>query len=467
MLKLNKGFRGYLNARLVISQEEKFVSRIRSLGTLSVGLLVSILILVAAPGIWAQSKYRVLHTFTLGRDGTEPVAGLIFDQAGNLYGTTTRGGASNSGTVFKLTPNADGGWRESVLYSFCSLMNCSDGAEPFGALIFDAAGNLYGTTVSGSGGGVVFKLTPNPDGSWSESVLYTFASSQDGLYPACGLIFDQAGNLYGTTTQGGTAYYHGTVFKLTPNPDGSWTENVLHSFTGRNGSFPDAGVIFDRFGNLYGTTANGGNRAGQCSGTGCGVVFELTPNPNGIWTESVLHEFTGGKDGGHSNSGLIFDQKGNLYGTATIAGNLDQCKRTFRSGCGVVFQLTPNTDGRWSESVLHTFSGGKRGSNPSASLTFDQGGNLYGTTVNGGVPGLCPLKVGCGVVFKLAPNANRGWSETVLHRFYDHPGANPLAGVIFDATGNLYGTTLGDGGTTTLGSVFEITPSSLRSPPLN
>jgi uncharacterized repeat protein (TIGR03803 family) len=436
----------------------------KSLGTMGATVIVVAMVLtltlVFAPGAWATGKYKSLHRFSGRPEGSQPVAGLVFDAAGSLYGTTYAGGASNSGTVFKLTPKPGGGWSESVLYSFCPLMDCGDGAGPIGVLLFDPLGNLYGTTFSGgnAGSGVVFKLTPHPDGSWSESVLYKFRGGQDGNYPDCGLVFDQAGNLYGTTTYGGTAFYHGTVFKLTPNPDGSWTESVIHSFTDQNGSMPHAGVIFDAVGNLYGTTVYGGNHVGQCSGSGCGVVFELTPNLDQTWSETVLYAFTGGKDGDYPNSGLIFDQAGNLYGAATGGGHLTQCKVSGGSGCGVVFELTPNPDQPWTESVLHSFSGGRKGINPDSSLVFDSAGSLYGTTIFGGDLSLCKgLVLGCGVVFKLAPNSHGGWSETVLHRFYDHPGASPYAGVTFDAAGNLYGTTSGSGGTT-LGSVFEITP---------
>jgi uncharacterized repeat protein (TIGR03803 family) len=415
------------------------------LGTLAAALTgVIAAFLVLAPGATAQGKYRVLHAFR-----SQPFAGLIFDQSGNLYGTTYGVNSSPSGTVFKLTPNPDGTWSESVLYSFCSLTGCSDGSGPRGVLIFEATGNLYGTTLSGgdADSGVVFKLTLNPDGGWSESVLYKFAGGQDGSSPDCGLIFDKAGNLYGTTAYGGADYYHGTVFKLTPNPIGNWPESVLYNFTGKNGSSPRAGMIFDQAGNLYGTTVWGGNRNGQCGGTGCGVVFKLTPKPDGNWIEGALHWFTGGKDGAYPDAGLIFDHAGNLYGMTVGGGAF---------GSGTVFKLAPRPDGSWEEKVLHDFTGGEQGGDPSASLIFDTVGSLYGTTASGGDLSLCQ-GLGCGVVFKLAPNTNGGWSETVLHRFYDHPGALPYAGVIFDAAGSLYGTTSGDGALT-FGSVFEITP---------
>ena len=423
-------------------------------------MIVIVITLMLAPGAWAQSKYKTLYKFKGGKDGNQPRASLVLDAAGNLYGTTFAGGNqsllcpnpnSECGTAFTLTPNSNGSWSEKVVHTFCSVTNCSDGSNPQAGLISDQAGNLYGTTYSGGGGyggGTVFKLAPSADGSWTESVLYTFCSlthCSDGAGPAVGLIFDQ-GNVYGTTWAGGAQSY-GVVFKLTPNSDGTWTESVLYSFCsltncgdGRN---PFPGLIFDSAGNLYGTTW-GGN-VSYCNDAGCGTVFKLTPNADGSWKESVLHTFCSFKnchDGEHPYAGLIFDTAGNLYGTTNWGGAYN--------GNGNVFKLTPNANGTWTETVLHQFTGGKDGGVPMAGVVFDTTGNLYGTTTEGGAHGY-------GVVFKLTPNLNGGWHETVLHDFLDHPGAYPWAAPIFDAAGNLYGTTYGDG-TTTHGSVFEITP---------
>jgi uncharacterized repeat protein (TIGR03803 family) len=368
----------------------------RFLGAASAALMIVILItLVLAPGGWAQSKYKTLYKFTGGADGSYPPAGLIFDAAGNLYGTTAFGGAHNAGTVFELTPNADGGWTESVLYSFTGG---KDGWNPEASLIFDSGGSLYGTTIGGGGG---------------------------------------SGN--------------GTVFKLMPNPDGSWTESVLHSFQGgRDGSYPNFGsLLFDATGNLYGATTSGGK--GSCTDflSGCGTIFELTPNPDGTWTEQILHRFSGGNDGSGPEATLIFDKSGNLYGTTTFGGT---------HGIGNVFELMPNSEGSWTEKVLHQFKGGAWGS--PGGVIFDQAGNLYGTTVTGGNLTICHgySILGCGVVFKLAPNSNGGWNETVLHTFMDHPGAFPYGLPIFDAAGNLYGTTAGNNFKKTFGSVYEIMP---------
>jgi uncharacterized repeat protein (TIGR03803 family) len=421
------------------------MSRIRSLGTLAAVLLV-IVLLVLAPGTLAQSTYKTLHRF-YGADGQSPTAGLIFDAAGSLYGTTASGGTYDGGTVFKLTPNSDGKWSESVLYNFCSLGNCDDGRVADTGLIFDQVGNLYGmTSVGGSAnGGTVFKLTSKLDGSWSESVLYNFPGG--GVEPGNRLIFDKAGSLYGTTGFGGV-HNSGTVFKLTPDSDGKWSESVLYSFCSitncDDGRLPYAGLILDQAGNLYGTTVEGG-RDGEA-----GTVFRLTPKRDGTWTESVLYRFcsrSNCSDGFGPYADLIFDQAGNLYGT-TWEGGLN--------GAGTVFKLTPNGHVGWTGSVLHNFCSRTNcsdGSTTFASLTFDGAGNLYGATYYGGNP----PAAGYGVVFKLTPSSNGGWKETVLHSFFDHPGAHPLAGLIFDLAGNLYGTTSGDQ-RTTYGSVFEITP---------
>jgi uncharacterized repeat protein (TIGR03803 family) len=234
------------------------------------------------------------------------------DKVGNLYGTARSGGAYDDGVVFKLAPNRDGTWMESVLHSFAGG---ADGIAPYSGVIFDKRGNLYGTTEGGGPNdyGVVFKLTPNPDGTWTESVVHAFAGyPHDGYEPLGGLVFDAVGNLYGTTDLGGV-YDYGTVFKLAPNPDGTWTESVLYSFTrGTDGGCSDARVIFDKVGDLYGTT--------DCSYDNLGNAFKLIPNPDGTWTESVLYSFTVGADGGSPNAGVIFDAAGNLYGTTDGGG---------------------------------------------------------------------------------------------------------------------------------------------------
>jgi uncharacterized repeat protein (TIGR03803 family) len=393
-----------------------------------------------APCAAAASTYKVLHRFT-GLDGDTPYDSLVFDSAGNLYGTTSLGGVNGAGTVFKLTPNSNGSWTETVLYNFSAG---ADGYFPVAGVTLDSAGNLYGAAIYNSGGsGTVFKLTANSDGSWTPSVLHTFTGA-DGGGPYGNLAFDAAGNLYGTTISGGSSAECsggcGVVFKLAPNPDGSWTESVLHSFTGTDGQLPRAGVIFDATGSLYSTTAFGG--------AGDGTVFKLIPNADGSWSESTLHRFTGA-DGAIPYDALIFDAAGNLYGTASGGGSSSACST---SGCGVVFKLTPKSDGSWKETVIHNFA-----RNPSAvpvgGLIFDAAGNLYGTTWSGGASG------DIGTVFKLTPNSNGSWAFTALHVFAGTPAMQPYDSLVLDKAGNLYGTTSACGsGAGCSGTVFEITP---------
>jgi uncharacterized repeat protein (TIGR03803 family) len=343
---------------------------------------------VAMPSAKAQSL-SVLYSFTGVPDGEGPLAALIMDKAGNLYGTTFVGGTfafncvsfeffpAGCGTVFKL----DSSGSEIVLHSFAN--SPGDGAIPTAALIMDKAGNLYGTTGHGGasgncfgGCGTVFKL----DTSGNETVLHSFTAG-DGAFPLAGLIMDKGGNLYGTTESGG-ASGDGTVFKL----DSSGKLTVLYSFTGTpDGATPQASLIMDKAGNLYGTTANGG--AGTCSNgvvnLGCGTVFKLDTSGN----ETVLHSFMSSPgDGANPVACLIMDKKGNLYGTTNVGG---------ASGVGTVFKLDPSGN----ETVLHSFTGGD-GANPQAGLIMDKAGNLYGTTVFGGVPNCAAT---CGTVFKLIP----------------------------------------------------------------
>ena len=378
-----------------------------------------------------------LYAFTGGTDGNEP-SGVTFDNAGNIYGTAS-GGTLGYGFVFELTPNSNGTWTKSVLYQF---MGGHDRAYPSSSLIFDATGNLYGTTDGGGdpdhcvvgsvdGCGVVFELTPNSNGTWNESPLYQFTGGSDGAFPASPLIFDGAGNLYGTTFGGGNIY--GVAFKLSPSNNG-WTESVLYTFGSKH--TPPSSLVLDPAGNLYGTSA-GVYTNGQ--------VFKLTPTTSGEWTYAILHAFTGGTDGAHPEGGLIIDATGNLYGTTSSGGAF---------GFGNVFKLTFNPKGYWSEHILHQFPGGSLGAQPVAGLTRDAAGNLFGTTYYGGHLSRC--NNGCGVAFELRPTA-QGWKATLRSLFGDHPGAHPAAALILDKSGNLYGTTQGDG-TATFGSVFEITP---------
>jgi len=355
------------------------------------------------------------------------------------------------------TPATGGGWTEKLLHNF--NYNGTDAWGPFGTLIRDAGGNLYGTTVDGGayGDGTVFEVTPTVGGGWTEQVLHSFGEGTDGAGPYAGLMFDAAGNLYGTTGAGGnfTAYCSqygcGTVFELTPNGSGGWTETGLYRFCSQancaDGQGPQYGsLVLDAAGNLYGTTYGGGIDGSYCN-SGCGTVFELTPTGGGGWTEQVLWSFNGNADGGNLYTGLIFDAAGNLYGTT--------------SG-GTVFELTPTTGGGWTEDVLWSFNGAD-GLFPSG-LIFDAAGNLYGT-MRGDLYSECtyappPNVPNCGMVFELTPTAGGNWTETVLHRFNNNgtDGWEPWAGLMSDAVGNLYGTTQW-GGTYGYGTVFELTPA--------
>jgi len=381
----------------------------------------------------------VLYNFSGGSDGAYPVGALVADKAGNLYGTTSEGGGGNCsagcGVVFELTPPATRGglWSETVLYRFTGG---SDGAAPQSNLIFDATGNLYGTTGGGgdaSSDGTVFQLTPPSiqGGVWTETVLYRFAGGSDGETPLAGLVFDHAGNLYGTTLFGGITNA-GTVFQLTPpvTQGGAWTEMVLHTFgRGNDGLDPQAGLIVDNRGTLYGTTISG-------------TVFKLTPP---AWTEKVLFNFTGGGNNGSWPCALI-SRQGALYGLTRLGGS--------PANAGTAFQLAPSAGGgTWTETTLYSFTGGNDGGEPCGALVSDHAGNLYGTSSGNGqnIPG---------TVFKLTPPAAQGgaWTETTLHKFGgNNDGLSPVAGVIFGKRGALYGTTSG-GGSSAAGTVFAVVP---------
>jgi uncharacterized repeat protein (TIGR03803 family) len=269
---------------------------------------------------WSET---VLYSFAGGKDGATPDAGLIFNAAGNLYGTTSVGGSDGEGTVFELTPGGAGQWTEAVIHTF----KMNDGAGPMGGLVLDAAGNLYGVTEGGGnlGAGVAFELVPGSSGHWTEKILHSFGAGNDGIYPyAETLVFDRSGNLYGTTSGGG-AFQFGTVFRLSRNAAGSWGEAVLYSFDGSVAANPYSGVILDGKGRLYGTCANGNGE------TTVGAVFELSPEPGGKWNERNLLLFNR-QDGEFPEASLLRDASGNLYGTTLLGGT---------SSMGVVFELTP------------------------------------------------------------------------------------------------------------------------------
>lgn len=439
--------------------------------TLKHVVVVSVLGLLLAAALPLQAQYTTLYNFTGGADGGFPYAGLIIN-GGTLYGTTT-----DPGTVFQTTTAGV----EKVIYTFGT--NSNDGSNPMANLVRDSAGNLYGTTEFGGTNtyGTVFEVTEKG----VETILYNFAY-EDGLTPyepQSSLVFDGAGNLYGTTRGGGSGY-QGTVFEYTAG--GTFT--LLYNFTGAgDGAEPLAGLVMDTSGNLYGTTLAAG-------ANDFGVVFELSPEPaagcptgsntgNG-WCETALYSFTDGTDGATLVSPLILDSSGNLYGT-TLYGGVAAC--TFNgeaptTGCGTVFELNPvpatgcpagsNTGNGWCETPLYAFSGAADGFVPMTGLAIDSAGNLYGTTQFGGVQ---PGTSGYGTVFEVSPQTasgcpadsypGNGWCETPLYAFTGSPsvdGAYPLGSLAIDKKGNLYGTTSAGGPedepTFGYGTVFMVSP---------
>ena len=310
----------------------------------------------------------VLHSFAGGSDGAAPNAGVIRSKSGIFYGTTTAGGTYGKGIVFQLI-----GSKETVLYSFAGG---TDGATPEANLALDAAGNLYGTTSAGGakGNGTVFKLAAPKAGKWTESVLYSFGAGTDGATPVGGVSLDASGNLYGTTSAGGT-YGLGTVFKLTPGI--VWTETILHNFqNGDDGAVPYADLIADTLGNFYGAATEGGANGG-------GTVFKLTPS-NGSWNFSVLYSVPGwGISGSFGN--VILDTTGKIYGTTHCDGAYN---------AGTIYELTPS-GGTWSYTQLYNFTGGNDGQYSFGNLVVKQG-KLYGTTKYAGTHGE-------GTIFALTP----------------------------------------------------------------
>jgi hypothetical protein len=407
----------------------------RSPSFLVMALALCALLATLATSAIAAPKYKVLHAFSGGNDGGGIYSGLLLDRRGNVYGTTIAGGAKGKGgTAFKLMPRANGTWAVAILYNFCSEPECRDGGGPWGGLIFDAAGNLYGTTEGGGGPykyGTVFELTQGSEG-WKETILHRFGFNKYGCCPQSTLVMDNAGNLFGTA---------GPAFELSPGADG-WKETVLHNFTGQHGDGFGAytGVIMDAAGNLYGETAGGGTSKG-CGG-GCGTVYELQPTSDG-WKEHILHDFdTGGDNMAFPEGPLMLDKAGNLYGTAGGGTYAD----------GAVYKLTLQSDGRWKSTIIHSFTGGANGQSVGGGVVMDQAGNLYGTTIAGGSPN-CQ----CGIAYKLTPVAGDKWSFKVLHTFVGTDGAQPVGELILDGKGNLYGNTI-TGGTGGYGVSFELTP---------
>jgi uncharacterized repeat protein (TIGR03803 family) len=376
---------------------------------------------------WAAPKYKVLHDFGNGNDGAGLYGGVVRAANGKLYGTTGGGGLYRYGTVWQLTPQANGTWSEKVLENF--KVNDPRGDEPTGTLILDPSGNLYGSTTEGGGSytyGTVFEMNPTSKG-WTLKVIHRFGKNDPANGPHGGVIMDQSGNLYGVGPW---------AFELSPTSDG-WKETLIHEFNCQNGD--GCGIVdrptLDSAGNLYGTSEHGGTSK-NC-GDGCGTVYKLHPLSGGGWKETILHDFGAPMDGSYPAGELAIDAAGNLYGTTCCYGNL--------------FELSPQSDGHWKEAILHRFRAHAGGGYP-ASVVKDTKGNLYGTTGFGGGP--CD----CGVIYELSPQVNGTWKYTVLYQFNGYDGTGSGLPMIFDDKGNLYGT---GGGAYNLGVVFEFTRLSL------
>ena len=382
----------------------------------------------------------LLHRFRSSPDAASPEAGVILDASGDLYGTTIEGGAnqdcpggydSGCGGVYEI----DAAGKYHVTYSFAGM---PDGSEPFASLLL-VRGTLYGTTAvggnvyscyvtAGDGCGTIFKIDP----SGKESLLYQFHGNfgtrkPDGQDPQGPLVADSSGNLYGTTAYGGTDQF-GTIFKVTK----SGKETVLYSFTdGADGGRPYKGVVRDAAGNLYGAAYSGGNSA--CV-SGCGTIFELSANG----TLTTLYSFKGSSDGGNPYGGLVLDSAGNLYGTAQNFGNTSCNKKGGNPGCGTVFRI----NAKHKFKVLHVFAGSPDGATPNETMILDKHGNLYGTTSFGGDDS-CNGGYACGTVFEIDTHGK----ESILHTFAGgrKDGEVPYGGVTRDASGNLYGTTVSGG----------------------
>jgi uncharacterized repeat protein (TIGR03803 family) len=405
--------------------------------TTRLGFILVALLLMTGVKARAADTETVMHSFALtSNDGSSVYSSLTMDASGNFYGTTVDGGAHAAGVVFRLSPTSGGRWQETVLYAFTGGV---DGGNPHAAVVFDTAGNLYGTTEAGgvkqkgcgTGCGVVFELMPSETGSWTETVLHAFKGS-DGSTPYAGVVLDAAGNLYGATLAGGKSGA-GTVYKLSQN-GGVWSETVLHNFTGQpDGKTPYATPILDDSGNLYGTTYTGGAH-------NQGSVYEISTQPS--VTESVLYSFKGGTDGDEPFAGVIFDHNGNLYGTTSEGGTANY---------GTAYRL--NAAKGWNKTILHQFLGLSVGDGgyPNG-LIFDGSNTLYGTTVGGG-------QYNPGTIFRITLGSG-GSKETVLYSFTGgNDGAYPSASLTLDS-GTLYGTTLwgGPAGDTVGGVAFQFVP---------
>ncbi|HEY1679296.1 MAG TPA: choice-of-anchor tandem repeat GloVer-containing protein [Candidatus Sulfotelmatobacter sp.] len=394
----------------------------------------------------AADKYTVIRDFNPSSGGAIPYGALVMDASGDLFGANSAGGTNGWGTIFELTPNGHGGWTYTQLYDCGVRQDC---AVPMGSLVMDHAGNLFGATIFGN----VFEVSPNGAGDWTGSVVRAFNGGFDGNEPSP-LALDSTGNLYGTNATGGNNGL-GYVFELS-HSGGSWSLIHLHDFGGNDGAESTnnagsivAGVIVDASGNLYGTTGAGGTSK-TCTG-GCGVVFKLK-NTSGVWKETVLHSFSGG-DGSNPNAALLMNSSGNLFGTTTGGG---------AHGLGVVFEASMAAGGSWRTSVLHQFTGiHLDGAYPNAALIMDSSGNLYGSTFAGGGD-LRSCQVmndnGCGTVFEVSPSGAQ-WKTSILHAFSGRKDGGFPGGVLLAPDGTLYGAAQ-SGGSLYEGVIFKLSSAA-------
>lgn len=398
--------------------------------------LLAIAALVSA--IPAQAQANVIYSFgsTFPDAETPNTPMLVADSAGNLYGTTLEETDNQNSTAFEVSPLQGGGWTDQILFGFA----VAQGEDVESSLVFDRAGNLYGVAPLGGtyNNGVVFELSPSATGGWTYTALHEFQQAAgDGSSPQRGLLIDAAGNLFGVTNQGG-AYGYGTVFRLSKNLSGIWTEQILHSFNhdGTDGTAPNGPLAVDASGILYGTTNTGGAHSE-------GTVFALGRQSSGTWSEKILHSFLFDRttfDGALPEAGVLL-VSGKIYGTTAAGGAY---------GWGTAFELVRQPGGRWKESVIHSFNqNGLDGVTPQFALTV-VGNKLYGTTTAGGANS-------DGTVFGLTPSSS-GWTESFLYSFANTNGgaAFPSGGLLLRPDGNLYGTA--EGGAIGLGCVYEIAP---------
>ena len=408
-----------------------------------ISLLIAFVFALCAISTTQAQTFTVLHDFTGGADGALPQSGLTLDNAGNLYGTASEqgGGGQYAGTVFELKKHSNGSWIFDKLYHFQPSQG--DGGYPLGRVVFGPERKLYGTTAEGAntgcfaglGCGIVYSLQPRAtvctsvQCEWNETILHVFSGNADGGAPGhVDPIFDRAGNLYGTTQYGGVGL--GVVFTLAPS-NGGWDEQTIYTFPDPQGPCtPDSGLVFDPTGNLYGTTA------GICDDShDQGSVYQLKPSGQ-AWTANILRIFQGQTDGWSPTGGLVFDNAGNLYG-ATWGGGTN--------GSGAVFTFQAS-GGTWNYSQIYSGFTGNGG--PFGTLTIDADGNLYGTTQLDGAYGM-------GSVFKLT-HTGGGWSYATIHDFTGGAdGGNIAGGVALDSSGDLFGTAV-QGGAHGQGLVWEI-----------